>query len=531
MLRRNHVVDGDDRRIPRILITGSFGFGNLGDEAILDGVLQQLRGLDPEPEILVVAGNPEVAKREHGVRTIGWADWPGIVEAVAGADLVIQGGGGLFFDYGEFDPGRLLEPCAPNLQHFASFPLLAWLFDTPLMIYGCGVGPLLSESAERIVRESFAVAAVATVRDRGSLSELERIGADTTTVTVSSDPAFLLAPADSGHVDTLLEAMGLETDRPLIGVVVMPWERAISEDEWMGVLAASVSELAASEGASVVVIPFHPGYDDEVVERFVRETTVPVAKLGQDLGPALVEGIMSRCKLCVSMRLHGLILSAAAHTPTVSLAYSPKVRSFAGVLGLEDQCLDFSELDRLSRVLRSAWTEREELAARVRIAARASREAAAKDVQHVGMLLDRTVDGGTRSAGMCGIAGRAIADTFREAHGPPSREELNASLRESEARVADLRQVLRERDVSLQAATAALRETEHRLSETAEVLQGVREERDQLHGRLNDAWQQNEVALASLHEVSARLENLESTKVVRMMNAYWKLRLAPDGSR
>lgn len=42
----------------RIFLHGYFGFGNLGDEAILEGIVAELRRRDPAIAIVAVSGDP-----------------------------------------------------------------------------------------------------------------------------------------------------------------------------------------------------------------------------------------------------------------------------------------------------------------------------------------------------------------------------------------------------------------------------------------------------------------------------------------
>ena len=160
----------------RVLVAGSYGQGNTGDEAILRGILGSLRAARPDLEFQVVSGQPAATAARHGVEAVAWSDWPAIVEALAQADLLVLGGGGIFFDYWGFDPRRLVENEAPDLAHYASFPLLAWLLGKPLMLWACGVGPLRTEEARAAVRATFGLATRASVRDRESHQLLLELG-------------------------------------------------------------------------------------------------------------------------------------------------------------------------------------------------------------------------------------------------------------------------------------------------------------------------------------------------------------------
>ena len=50
-----------------VLISGYYGFGNAGDEAVLAGILLQLSSLWPEARYLVLSGDPESTQGTWGV--------------------------------------------------------------------------------------------------------------------------------------------------------------------------------------------------------------------------------------------------------------------------------------------------------------------------------------------------------------------------------------------------------------------------------------------------------------------------------
>jgi polysaccharide pyruvyl transferase WcaK-like protein len=81
----------------RAVISGYYGFGNVGDEAILAGLLQGFRELAPEATLTVLSGDPAATEAEHGVPA-----WPRGVRhaasAIRQADLLVSGGGGLLQD-------------------------------------------------------------------------------------------------------------------------------------------------------------------------------------------------------------------------------------------------------------------------------------------------------------------------------------------------------------------------------------------------------------------------------------------------
>ena len=200
----------------RILIAGYYGFGNCGDEAILGGMLQDLRVLEPQAKFVVVAGDPAAIRETHRVEAVAWTDVGGIVAAARGCDLLLLGGGGLFHDYWEVRTEDILAPRFCGLTSYAGIPLPARLLDRPCMLYGVGIGPLRTESGRKLTRAAFELCPQATVRDRASIEELRGTSLAKETieerVSLAADPAFSLpaAPAEAARQWLLEQGVGAE---------------------------------------------------------------------------------------------------------------------------------------------------------------------------------------------------------------------------------------------------------------------------------------------------------------------------------
>src|SRR5660397_212240 len=79
----------------RYLISGYYGEGNAGDEAILAGILRALQSRDPAAEFTVLSFSPEDTERRHREEAIptGLRDPRPLLRALRGADILISGGG------------------------------------------------------------------------------------------------------------------------------------------------------------------------------------------------------------------------------------------------------------------------------------------------------------------------------------------------------------------------------------------------------------------------------------------------------
>ena len=94
----------------RVLIFGYYGFRNTGDEAILAGMLRDLRGEIADLEAIVVSGDPAGTSRDHGVRAVLFTDVPRLIDAARESEAILLGGGGLFHDYWGAEAETALSP-------------------------------------------------------------------------------------------------------------------------------------------------------------------------------------------------------------------------------------------------------------------------------------------------------------------------------------------------------------------------------------------------------------------------------------
>src|SRR4051812_16096573 len=191
---------------PKVGITGSYGGLNLGDEAILQSMIAELRRELPDVEIVVFSRNAEDTKRRHKVertvpvRKLSRAE---VVPEVERLDLLLFGGGGILYDA---DARTYLREVQVAKEH-----------GVPVMLYAVGAGPLVEPTVQAAVREALEHVAAITVRERSAQQVLEAAGVHRETV-VTADPALLLKP--EGLPRNVLKIEGLDGKRRLVGMSV-----------------------------------------------------------------------------------------------------------------------------------------------------------------------------------------------------------------------------------------------------------------------------------------------------------------------
>src|SRR5713101_9305004 len=83
----------------RIAISGSYGGMNLGDEAILEVILRELRAY-LDVDVVIFSRNPKDTEQRHKVRAVPIREMhkDEVLEELRRLDLFILGGGGILFD-------------------------------------------------------------------------------------------------------------------------------------------------------------------------------------------------------------------------------------------------------------------------------------------------------------------------------------------------------------------------------------------------------------------------------------------------
>ena len=81
-----------------ILISGYYGFNNIGDESILRTVIDNLREKLGDVGITVLSQDPAQTSEKYGVQAAPRMDLKAIFRSVRQCDLLLSGGGSLLQD-------------------------------------------------------------------------------------------------------------------------------------------------------------------------------------------------------------------------------------------------------------------------------------------------------------------------------------------------------------------------------------------------------------------------------------------------
>lgn len=286
----------------RLVLSGYYGYGNAGDEAVLAGLLRTMREIDPRLEAVVVSGNPAVTERAHGVAAVLRRSLRATWHALRSADGLVSGGGSLLQDVTSARP----------VAYYTGIMATARAARRPYAIHAQGLGPIHRRPNRWLARTALERAAHVSLRDPDSIQLARTLGVRRP-IELAPDAALALRPDAAGPGDRVVVAVrdwqandhlapvraalaALAADRPIIAVPMQePADRA-----------ASAAAVAGIDHASVLAA-------DTTLDERLRT--------------------IASARVVIGMRLHALILAAAAGVPAVAISYDPKVDAWARMAG------------------------------------------------------------------------------------------------------------------------------------------------------------------------------------------------------
>jgi len=345
-----------EKRIYRIGISGSYGGLNIGDEAILHGIIAQIRR-SLAAEITVFSREPldtvgrHLVEKALPVRSMARTE---VIPEIKDLDLFILGGGGILFD-GE-------------VKYYMREVEIANDLGVPVFVYAVGAGPLKDAASQVLVRDGLEKAAAITVREKSARRVLEEAGLDREII-VTADPAMLLAPEPLDK--EVLDREGL-TKRNLIGFSVRepgPAAPDLKEVDYHSILANTADYMIDRFDANIVFIPMERRILDmqhshAVIAKMYRPQRATVLK--EKYSACQLLGMMKQFVFAVGMRLHFLIFAAMNEVPFVALPYASKVFGFLEEFEMESPPLLLVNTGRLIAHIDKSWDRRGALKGKIR---------------------------------------------------------------------------------------------------------------------------------------------------------------------
>ena len=308
--------------LKNILIVGSYGAGNLGDEALLEVILKKLPS---NTNKFVLSGNPEDTKNRHkvkaaahlpfGLRSLFSFKWIKSFKILNNSDLVILGGGGLFTD----------DYTIKAVMLWAWHVFWFKIFGKKVVLFANSVGPLKTKLGQVLTGWAIGTCDQVIVRDQLSADCVNALLSNKK-VEVGTDIVFAFdAPKE-------------QQKKKLVALNLRDWNMDFSVFE-------GFVEYIQSQGYGVLLIPTEEADKKKLLPLVGNGVSIVSPQSFQEL-----LGVLSTCEYALGMRLHFLIAAILSGSKVFGISYSQKVQGILDPLKipfLSPENIDLNDLKKV----------------------------------------------------------------------------------------------------------------------------------------------------------------------------------------
>ncbi|MBQ4066242.1 MAG: polysaccharide pyruvyl transferase family protein [Clostridia bacterium] len=289
-----------------VTVSGYYGFGNLGDEAVLRSILRGIGRELPGTRVFVLCERGAELPEAEGVCAVAVsrADPVAIISSLCRSQLFISGGGSLLQD----------TTSSKSLAYYCTLIRLARLLGCKVLLLANGIGPVKNTKA---CKKALCACHLISVRDSDSYSLAGSLTEGRVRIVQTADPIF----SHSFSRERVGIPSFASSGRPFFAMSLRPLANKKRPD------TAALCDFIFSckdEGLLPVFVPMQESFDLELCLEMAEKTggtVVPVCN--EDSLFCLLE----KAAFAVGMRLHFLLTAAIAGIPTVALPYDRKVES------------------------------------------------------------------------------------------------------------------------------------------------------------------------------------------------------------
>lgn len=413
-------------KLHKILVLGGFGYNNVGDEAQLDSVLIRLNRLFPEYIIKVLSPNPEDTFLTHDKCCTGLAprvaffragesflygikdssqccglvsklanlifqilfllksewicfnsllvkhDLPIFLISAQAAELLNEIRTSRIIYYG--GGGYLTGTTLSRLWDYVLIAKIARINNIPIVLSGQTVGIWKHRFNIFYSRNSFAYASLITLRDlTESKADLKRLNINVQRCYPVCDDALFCTKEDSiGRIKKYLADSFIDEEiinEDYIVENIHDW--GMDNDHTKDIILEQIHEinLRMNEmtGMKIIFIPMTPT-DVNFMNRYnkkFKDNMIHI--LSYDYDYRIVRGMISKSKICLTMKHHPIIFSIGESVPCIAINYTEyychKNCGALSILGMKDFYLNIEEtgyiekLDKLLDIILSGYSE------------------------------------------------------------------------------------------------------------------------------------------------------------------------------
>ncbi len=301
----------------KLLLVGYYGYGNIGDEALLEALINNLKPRS-DIEFSVLSYNVEKTESEHSVKAISRGRHWELIKAIRKADAVVFGGGSVLQDV----------TSSLSLYYYWAILFLAKIFRKKTFLLGNGYGPVNKAYNRFLLQLLLPHLSGVIARDRESYEAYKKLNVKRLVEGV--DLVYLLSNGLE-HIDNQVAKN--------VVISLRPWHNSKNTTAVFEKTIRYLQDL----GYQVKLLAMKSPEDEESLKPLLLDGVQLIEHDYASTFTALAEA-----DFVIGMRLHALILAANLNTPFIAISYDPKVDSFNQQINclatLDSQTLEFEQL-------------------------------------------------------------------------------------------------------------------------------------------------------------------------------------------
>lgn len=372
-----------------ILLIDAYTVYHIGNAALIDSTLEQLKTQFPGAQFTILAFDPTSISNLYKCKAIKtlWAESISNYSKLKKIRWIIRESLWAFVNLLNFSilkqMGFLVNPGKYTISAEKSAALKAYsdadivvsisgeaLQDPhwkriPLFLYGYylshkmgkitaifpqSIGPIEKWVTKGITRYVLNLCDLVLVRDHLSFRTVKQLGIDAEKVHVVPDVAVNQSYISSNEARQLLEAEGVELGRrPLVGMAVSRWKK-LGNQEYLLVMKDLCQFITVDMKGTIVLfspnMPFRQEVSDWELARILYES-LPVKKnvilLSGAYTPREFKGMQGELDLFISTRMHAAILATMIGTPTITINTQPKLLGYMEMIHQQERAYEIAD--------------------------------------------------------------------------------------------------------------------------------------------------------------------------------------------
>lgn len=371
------------------IISGYYGFMNIGDDALLMSIMNDLKEFKPDIKLLVLSKIPTVTSRDFHVASISRNNMLRTFQAMKNSKAFIYGGGNLLQD----------NTSTRSLFFYLSTVWLAKKLKLKVMFYANGIGPLKKSLNRILTKKIMNSVDVITLREGLSITELRHMDIIKPRILLTADAALTVTDGFQSLDSGILQQLGIQNKKLLLGISLRkyPGHEKFEHEKYEAVIAKVADHMVSVYGAYPIFIPMQYPEDILILENVASKMQHGSYIIREKLNVFQTYNLISKMHMILGMRLHALVFSAVAAVPMVGLVYDPKIQGFLDLIKQPSagdvRLLECKELENLAG---QVWRNHEEISRQLEADMPALKEKARENAKvAVELITSATVTGRT----------------------------------------------------------------------------------------------------------------------------------------